>query len=439
MNNQIQSGDGSKPLNPNVNTKTHETSLNTFINSKIISDEKDLLKKHKEIHNWILQKYSNKNTQKTKLISLVYFLKKNKAPVEIIDIYSDKSTNLNEEVRKISKQNIGKNTEYTLTDIKNIGEVLSNDELNLDGLNKLLIILFNTKVPPKRTEISNVEIVEKLPNKKGNYLLKTKDGFNLVIQKSKVTKTYGEYNKPIPKRLAQIIELSLKSFPRKHLLAKNETEALGYQNYLRKIKEILGSSYSQNDFRRIYASDFFEKKNRSMQEIENLAKEMMTSADQLLTTYNKINITNKKELPPLEFEKIEVDTDKPFDQQLIPPVPAKRKSKFESEKPIPAPVAPPRKKLLEKQQQQVPKKLKSVDEIKQNAKDYNRKWISENKERRTKQLADNYQLNKDSRARKKVLLRISQGVQVLPATLAKWNITDEEFRKAKEILASRPK
>ena len=243
------------------------------------------LKNYNDVFNFIMNNYTNLNTQKTYLAELVVFLKKNniehsKIKEKLTEIYNkSKEDALNkEEVITTKKKN----------SLINYNEYLECYKKNKHKLNihDLLVVSLYILQPPRRI--------------KDYHLLKYKSGSNRIYYENndmfielndyKTSKTYGKFKCKIEEDLKQIIEEYIKDYD-----ISEDDYFFGYTNScsltcrLKKINYMLtGKQMSLNDIRHIRISEFLQS-NPSIKQKKQLAEKMGHSVS-TQATYNYRNI-----------------------------------------------------------------------------------------------------------------------------------------------------
>eukprot|EP00732_Lithocolla_globosa_P001584 Lithocolla_globosa_v1_NODE_808_length_3237_cov_9.760876.p5 type:complete len:116 gc:universal NODE_808_length_3237_cov_9.760876:970-1317(+) len=78
--------------------------------------------------------------------------------------------------------------------------------------------------------------------------------------------------------------------PRKYVLVQptNVSKSLGYRNWLNLVQEDMGIGFGVDSSRAAWVSQYM-KGQPSQAEIEKMARQMLTSSEQLLTAYHKVD------------------------------------------------------------------------------------------------------------------------------------------------------
>jgi len=146
-----------------------------------------------------------------------------------------------------------------------------------------VFLAFNTMMPPKRAEISDMRIGK--GTEKENYI----DGNKLHMNDFKTMKSHGKQVFELPVGLVKIIKQSLKDYPREYLLSKSEKEGdkpMGYKSMWNLLYSYLGKGQSIDSVRSAYVSKYWSDMTYNQQ--EQLAKDMLSSYKMLASTYRKI-------------------------------------------------------------------------------------------------------------------------------------------------------
>ena len=174
---------------------------------------------------------------------------------------------------------------------------------NKNNLAYLTICLY-TLQPPLRLDYKNMEIVDtplKVMRKKDqNYLLKNNlmdKTYTIIINKDKVIKSHGKGKIPIiDNDLNKIIDESLKIFPRKYLLSKydNGDVPIGKQGLELLLRYIFKPfNISVDILRSAYITNAFSNPKMTLQNKEDLMKQMRSSLNMAEVMYKKIPTVTK--------------------------------------------------------------------------------------------------------------------------------------------------
>eukprot|EP00732_Lithocolla_globosa_P002089 Lithocolla_globosa_v1_NODE_1254_length_2729_cov_194.569933.p1 type:complete len:325 gc:universal NODE_1254_length_2729_cov_194.569933:878-1852(+) len=168
----------------------------------------------------------------------------------------------------------------------------------------IVALALNILQPPLRSETANMEVIyrdDKIEENK-NYLIKSgsksKKPWEFFLQDYKTVKASGEQRLEIRPELKSFLVKSFKILPRKYVLVKPSdiNQPLLYRNWLTMIQDSLGPSTGIDTMRSAYVSQYL-KGNPSQKEVEGLARMMLTSSEQLLSTYNKHDDKKPVSLP----------------------------------------------------------------------------------------------------------------------------------------------
>jgi len=155
---------------------------------------------------------------------------------------------------------------------------------------------------------------DKVPRNDGqNYLWNHDDKYTIIINQDKVSHQYkkgGTIKYRLgkidieSKTLTNIIDESLKTFPRKYILSllTNRNNPLGKQNFERILNEIFepeGKKVTVDILRSVYITHFYES-NPTLLQREKLAKQMRNSVSVQEKSYRKIIKPKEDEVEEVE-------------------------------------------------------------------------------------------------------------------------------------------
>lgn len=171
------------------------------------------------------------------------------------------------------------------------------------GKEHLLLSLY-TYIDPIRQDYNDVEILMNgeeptEDRKKKNYIVFSKKGAKLYLNKYKTSKKLNETIIDIPEKLQEIILLSLKKYPRKYLFSTNKNTHYEKQSYITTVNRILLQLFNKPGFTisllRVINISNANIKDMNAEDRIKKAKNMCHSVQ----TQNKYN----KKLPKNELEK----------------------------------------------------------------------------------------------------------------------------------------
>lgn len=275
----------------------------------------NIIKHHNKIYDYI-QKYSNKNTKKIHLSTLAKIFNIVEPGSKLYKKYSDKATNLFKELKEISKEQILKPQRIKnfmcYVDIikkrEELKEEYEKDKKNNKANLKYVLLCLYTMQPPLRMEYKNMKIVNKVPDKENNYILKKGKSFHAVIQNDKVIKSHGPDQFQFNEELNSIIKDSLKAYPRTYILStqRDGNKPLNKQGFEAMAKDIFkDKNISVDALRSAYITHFYNSPNISFKDKEELAKKMRHSAIIAELEYKKIN-TDCGEADAKEIDKLRI-------------------------------------------------------------------------------------------------------------------------------------
>lgn len=285
-------------------TKNQQSKIRVWENKGDISGSnlKDLewtAIEHKDIADFINERYTNDSSKKSHYSVLAFMCKEYDKEKEAKK-YSQLASNLQhayEEEEKLQKVKPSRVKNYITWDEliakrKELKEIFEKNEDDIANMYKYLIICLYSYIPPIRLEYSNMELIDKKPPKNENNYIWLDDGeYKVVINKDKVSSTYGRAVLPIESEtLTKLIKKTFKLFKRKYLISqiKDGDKPLTKQGMERLLYQMFEPKRVSVD---IYRSVYVTKKyseNINLKQKEELAKKMRHSVAVAEKTYKKI-------------------------------------------------------------------------------------------------------------------------------------------------------
>jgi hypothetical protein len=98
---------------------------------------------------------------------------------------------------------------------------------------RFLILALYTLQPPIRQDYKVMKIIksEKENDRVNNFVIKSNNRYFVILNKDKVSKTYGPLRFPLPEVLNNILDDSLKNYPRDYILSLNMNPAKPIQKH----------------------------------------------------------------------------------------------------------------------------------------------------------------------------------------------------------------
>jgi len=202
--------------------------------------------------------------------------------------------------------------------------IVKKDPTNRKNVMSLLILQLNVYQPPLRRTISTMTIIKdkKYDDGKNNFLyIKNKTEMWYIVNEDKVKNKKTDQNLkelPLYPNACRSVDQSLSLFPRSVLLTAflndKQCTQIGYDGYLKYIFKDLDWTFTQNNFRRAYITNFLAS-NPSVKKSNEIARLMRSSVQQLRETYN-YRLTQSKTIIPLWDEK----TGDPKENEEIQPI-----------------------------------------------------------------------------------------------------------------------
>ena len=262
-----------------------------------------IAKNHKQIFEYIMKNYENKNTLKGHLSVLSGILKALDKQPRAMKKYSKMATELCLELQNESKNQEllpqRKDNFVSLEDIMRRNQfkyAFKQDRTNNKyNLSWVLLSLY-TMQAPIRMEYKNMEIVNVLPrNKKQNYLLNKNGKYYVVIRDDKVIKSHGPDQFELSSELNNVINASSEAFPRKYVLStqRDATKPINKQGFESLLRSCFSPQHVTVDIlRSAYVTHFYSDPRMTLKMKEELAKKMRHSASVAQREYQKINTEN---------------------------------------------------------------------------------------------------------------------------------------------------
>lgn len=152
--------------------------------------------------------------------------------------------------------------------------------------------------PPLRADYHDMKKIVSLKDISSdalNYILKTKKGYEYIIQNDKVSKSWDtSYIQILDKKLVTILDNSFITFPRSYLFTqiRDTNIPMNTREYNKRLKGLInGKCLSMSILRASYISWFY-KNNVSIMSREKLAKQMRHSRQRAELTYNKLDVND---------------------------------------------------------------------------------------------------------------------------------------------------
>lgn len=258
-----------------------------------------LVKKyHKSIARHIDKRYSNSGTKRNHYSVLGVVLRYLGEP-DLADKYLSKMDVLDKEVKEdTERQGMSKREEESWMNHKDLlkfqkcleGEYLK-DKKDVKRNYNYLIISWYIMRPPTRLEPGNLKIIESEDEiePKKNYLLKCgKRKYELIIQKDKVSKTYGTLRDKVAPKLSGIISDSLENVPREYFLTqiRDTDKPMGEGALSKHIRRMYGKGLTVGMLRSSYITWIYDKRDDN-NTVKELARLMRHSPETARNSYRK--------------------------------------------------------------------------------------------------------------------------------------------------------
>ena len=272
---------------------------------ELVKDDnfKWVAKNHTKIYEYITTHYTNKNTLKGHLSVLAGILKELDTQPRAQKRYSKMATELclelqneskNQELLPQRKQNfvffediIKRREEF-----KQLFEF--NKTNNKYNLSWVLLSLY-TMQPGIRMEYKCMEIISVLPkNKKQNYLLNKNGKYFVIIRNDKVIRSHGSITLELSDELNNVINESLKAFPRKYILStqRDGNKPINKQGFESLLKSCFSPQIVTVDIlRSSYITHYYGDPRHSLKEKDEVARLMRHSSRIAEREYNKIDLS----------------------------------------------------------------------------------------------------------------------------------------------------
>jgi hypothetical protein len=253
-----------------------------------------VLQQHEKVYQFIVDKYTNKNTIKAQIVTLskVVGIKNNEIADEYKQIYSELGRQIIDDLK--SQTPSSKFIDFEIIEAKR-DELLrefkkhpGDTKLNMQSL----ILSLYTLQPPIRLEYTDMKIIKRAPVDKehGNYMWIKPNNEYWIIINDKVKNRYGTGELKLENdRLVRVIDQSLTFYPRSYVLSllTKPNEPLKDQNFWRIVSEIFGKNIGVDTFRQAYVSNFYNNRPTNKQK-KKLAIKMRHSEYSAGQTYDKI-------------------------------------------------------------------------------------------------------------------------------------------------------
>ena len=278
-------------------TKNDTDKIKVWRKKGIISEDikgmNNISKNLKKIEKNMLKEYKNKGTIRNNyaLLSKLARLYGNKKQHEY---FKEKLSEYNNNIVKEKKNNIKDELYLERQEIKEKLDELHDKRLdNLSNNYRYLLLSLYYYQPPLRNDFIDMIIKKSnsLNNKnindnKNNYYIQNKGYF--IINSDKISSRVGNLHVKVNDKLNNIINESLDKFPRKYLLTNiRDIKKKMYKSApLDIFKSIFKKPYTIKHFRQSYINHFY--KNKSMNEKEEIAKNMRHSVNTAEVFYRKI-------------------------------------------------------------------------------------------------------------------------------------------------------
>lgn len=289
-----------------------------------------ILNHHKLIFKFINEKYTNLNTLRSHISALTSIIKALRGQnSHLYKKYSKEAIRVQKIIEsEQSNQTVSDNRKeryFTFDAIEQRREHFkklfqadpTNNKLNL----QYLVLCLYTYQPPLRMDYKDMLIVDNVPNKKDNFILKQNNKYFVVIQNDKVIRTHKSAIFELNHTLSAIIDESLKFYPRRYILSliTNPNKPIGAQNFITLLHSCFnGSKIGVDILRSLYVTHKYNNHNFSVKEKQELARLMRTSVNMSMNIYHKItNISDldlfvnkicpdveKRELLKVEIQKV---------------------------------------------------------------------------------------------------------------------------------------
>jgi hypothetical protein len=218
---------------------------------------------------------TNKNTQRTAIISAVNACKGRKGFKKALQFYTSKMEDINNELRDAT----GKTEKYKENEMSWDEIFKARDELPKTSVEYVLLSLY-TMLPPRRS-LDYIMSVGK-PQEQGNWY----DGNNFYFNSYKTKKTYNTQVVQVTPELKKVIDDYLEERPFKstELLIKKSGIPFKTRDIQLMLNKILGKKVSVTMLRSIYLSS---KYHDVLEEMKDDATSMGTSTSVIQSNYVK--------------------------------------------------------------------------------------------------------------------------------------------------------
>jgi hypothetical protein len=218
---------------------------------------------------------TNKNTQRTAIISAVNACKERKGFKKALEFYTKKM----DEINKLLKDSTKKSDRYKSEEVSWDFILSKRDALPKDSVEYVLMCLF-TMMPPRR----NLDYVAKIgkPQENSNWF----DGVNFYFGNYKTKGTYQTQVVPVPNDLKDVIEHYLEHRPFKcnDLLVKRSGLPYKTKDIQMTLNKVIGKKVGCTMLRSIYLSSKYKD---VLEDMKEDATAMGTSTSVIQSTYVK--------------------------------------------------------------------------------------------------------------------------------------------------------
>ena len=147
--------------------------------------------------------------------------------------------------------------------------------------------------PPLRMDYKDMQIVKAFPHDKTkNYIIKKFDNYHVIINKDKVSNKYKQAVFELSTELSNIIDESLKYYPRKYILSlvSNPDIPIGNQSFEVLLRGCFDNKRVGVDMlRSAYITNLYDNKYTTMKDKAEVAHKMRSSIAMASTVYHKIS------------------------------------------------------------------------------------------------------------------------------------------------------
>jgi len=291
----------------NLLSSSYKNNVNTWFKSGffIMLDKNKLdwvVNQSKNIIKYINTK-KNMGTIRNNLLTISKIYKLKDIDNEFIKNLREKSDDiknkmLNSQKNQVLKKQVINNYVDWITILKKRSQLRrlfmknkNNKQLNL----KLMILGLYSYIKPLRADFINVPIVNTKPtgNELTNILYNDNGKYTFYLNKDKVVRSMGKQIYKFPSPLNKLIKLSVDSYQRSYLLPslRDKDNPMNINVFLNLLGDIMKNEnkrLSVRILRSSYITYYNDKKKRSLNQLEKIAKQMRHSAGIANLNYNKI-------------------------------------------------------------------------------------------------------------------------------------------------------